>query len=211
MTVPEIDVPNPSPAGLLHPSNLLTYMAVLMAATAVVSATILQNTAAAGAAMALAVIADTFDGRFARLFERTRFQSAFGVQLDSLADAITSGFVPVIVVASTALGEPWWRVAVWAIAAAAYVIAALTRLGYYNLTESSQPYFVGLPAPAATLIMSSVLLSDPSAISSAVALAVCAIAMISPVRIPRPRGVALAVFAAWAVLLVVSHTRAVLS
>lgn len=205
----EGEAPVPSPVCLVHPSNLLTYAAVLIATTAAISATLLGNTAVAGAAMALAVIADTFDGKFARLFDRTRFQSAFGVQLDSLADAITSGFVPVIVVSTTALGQSGGLVALWAVAAAAYILAALTRLGYYNLTESNVPYFVGLPAPAATLIVSTSLLARPGVVASAIVLAVCAVAMISPMKIPRPRGAGLAVFAFWAVLLVVFHAKAI--
>lgn len=197
-----------SPVALVHPSNLLTYAAVVIAATGAVLATVLGNVPAAGAAMALAVIADTFDGKFSRRFTRTPFQSAFGVQLDSLADAITSGFVPVMVMSTTAIGAETWRFGFWTIAAFAYVVAALTRLGYYNLTESSRSYFVGLPAPAATLFVSTALLFDPGAVASAFVLIGCAIAMLSPFHIPRPRGRGLLLFAVWALLLIALHVQA---
>jgi CDP-diacylglycerol--serine O-phosphatidyltransferase len=205
MTHPDVDAPAPSPVVLLHPSNLLTYLAIALAATAAIAATTFQNLAAAGAAMALAVIADTFDGKFSRSFSRTPFQSAFGVQLDSLADAITSGFVPVIVMTSTVLGRETWQVGLWAIAALAYVVAALTRLGYYNLTESRHDHFIGLPAPAASLFVCSLLLFDPGVLSSALVLSACAVAMVAPMRITRPRGPGLLLFAAWALVLVGSH------
>jgi CDP-diacylglycerol---serine O-phosphatidyltransferase len=205
MTQPIIEAPVTSPVSLLHPSNLLTYVAVVLAATAAIAATTFQNMPAAGAAMALAVIADTFDGKFSRRFTRTPFQSAFGVQLDSLADAITSGFVPVIVMTSTALGRETWQVGLWAVAALAYVVAALTRLGYYNLTESQHDHFIGLPAPAASLFVCSLLLFDPNALASGLVLAACAIAMVAPMRITRPRGIGLLLFAAWALVLVGSH------
>lgn len=206
---PERDVIPGSPLGLLHPSNLLTYLALLCATAGAVAATVFHNVPTAGAAMALAVIADTFDGKFARLFRRTAFQSEFGVQLDSLADSITSGFVPVIVLATTAGDGSRGAAIVWAIAATGYIVAALTRLGYYNLTQASGPFFVGLPAPAATLIVSTALLWRPSVTASAIVLACCAAAMVSAVRIPRPRGIALGLFAAWAVVLVVLHVASI--
>lgn len=197
-----------SPVALLHPSNLLTYAAVVIAATGAVMATVLGDVRAAGAAMAIAVIADTFDGKFSRRFSRTPFQSAFGVQLDSLADAITSGLVPVMVMSTTAVGRSPLQFGLWAIGAFAYLIAALTRLGYYNLTETAHSHFVGLPAPAATLFVSTALLFDPGAIASGAVLAACAVAMLAPFRIPRPRGRALLFFATWALLLVGLHVQA---
>ena len=195
------------PAGTIHVSNLLTYAALLAGCGAVYLAMIAHNRAAAGAFIAVAVIADTFDGLFARLFDRSGFQSAFGVQLDSLNDAVTCGFVPVIVLASDSTPTTWGAALVWWGCAFLYALAAITRLGYYNLTHDNGPWFVGLPAPFCALVISTSLLWSPHALTAALILGCCAVAMVSPVRLPRPRALGLAVFVGWALVLVVLHGR----
>ena len=194
-----------SPAGTIHLSNLLTYTALLAGCGAAYLALSANQRAAAGAFMAVAVIADTFDGIFARLFNRTGFQSAFGVQLDSLADAVTCGFVPVIVLASDSTPATPGAALVWWGCAFLYALAAITRLGYYNLTHSNGPWFVGLPAPFCALVVSTSLLWSPHALAAALILVCCALAMVAPVRLPRPRAVGLAAFVGWALVLVVLH------
>jgi phosphatidylserine synthase len=159
----------------------------------------------AGAFMAVAVIADTFDGLFARQFDRTGFQSAFGVQLDSLTDAVTCGFVPVIVLASTSTPATWPTALVWWGCAFLYALAAITRLGYYNLTHNNGPWFVGLPAPFCALVISTSLLWSLHPLASELILACCAVAMVVPVRLPRPRALGLAAFVGWALVLVALH------
>jgi len=193
------------PAGTIHVSNLLTYTALLAGCGAVYVAMIAHQRAAAGAFMAVAVIADIFDGCFARLFDRTGFESEFGVQLDSLTDAITSGFVPVIVLASDSTPVTWTAALAWWSCAFLYAFAAITRLGYYNLTHGDGPWFIGLPAPFCTLVVSTSLLWSPHALASALILVCCAVAMVAPIHVPRPRSVGLVAFVGWALALVVLH------
>lgn len=196
------------PAGTIHVSNLLTYVALLAGCVAASFAITSHHRAAAGAFMAVAVIADTFDGLFARMFDRTRFQSAFGVQLDSLSDAVTCGFVPLIVLASDSTPATWGAALVWWGCAFLYALAAITRLGYYNLTHDNGPWFVGLPAPFCALVVSTSLLFSPHALAAALILVCCAVAMVAPIRVARPRTVGLAAFVGWALVLVVFHVRA---
>jgi len=193
------------PAGTIHVSNLLTYTGLLAGCLASYLAITTHHRAAAGAFMAVAVIADTFDGLFARLFDRTGFQSAFGVQLDSLTDAVTCGFVPVIVLASDRTQATWGAGLAWWGCAFLYVLAAISRLGYYNLTHGNGPWFVGLPAPFCVLVVSTSLFWSPHALATALILVCCAVAMVVPVRLPRPRAVGLAAFVGWALVLVVLH------
>lgn len=193
------------PAGTIHVSNLLTYAALVAGCGAVYLAMMAHQRAAAGALMAVAVILDTFDGLFARLFNRNSFQSAFGVQLDSLTDAVTSGFVPVIVLASDITSATWSvALAFWS-CAFLYTFAAITRLGYYNLTHNNGPWFIGAPAPCCALVISTSLLWSPHSLAAALILVCCAVAMLIPLRLPRPRTVGLAAFVGWALLLVVLH------
>src|SRR3954466_4449456 len=90
---------------------------------------------------------DAFDGRVARL---TRTQSDFGVELDSLADVITFGVAPAILVYKWALGGMGLGgIVICAIFAACGAIR-LARFNVIAHAESgTQRYFVGLPIPLA--------------------------------------------------------------
>ncbi len=193
-----------SPAACFHASNLLTYASVASGLMAV-GAAAQGSWSAAGALIALAALADTFDGRFARLFRRTAGDREFGAQIDSLSDAVTFGFAPVAALYLLLPAAGAVERAMFGAAALAYVLAAITRLGYFNLAQEDGSGFIGLPAPAAGLIVSSALLARPSA-GAAALLALCvAVAMVSSWKIPRPAGAALALFALWPVSLVVLH------
>lgn len=190
---------------MFRASNLVTYTSLLFGSAAAFSAVAFHNGSLAGAFMALAVIADTFDGRFARRFPHTPLQSAFGVQLDSLADAINAGFVPVIVLGSLVIDSASWMSFAWWLVACVYVLCAVTRLGYFNITHDQGPWFIGLPTPVSSLIVSTSLIWEPGLLVSGIVLAACALAMVAPFRLPRPQLRGLLIFAAWALLLVAVH------
>src|SRR5437870_3531429 len=90
---------------------------------------------------------DAFDGRVARL---TRTQSDFGVELDSLADVISFGVAPAILVYTWALGGMGIA---GIVICSIYAACGAIRLARFNVlahSESgSQRYFVGLPIPLA--------------------------------------------------------------
>ena len=182
-----------SPLGALHPSNLLTY-ASLLCGIAAIAASLDGGTGAAGALIALAVIFDTFDGRFARVFRRTEAERAIGVQLDSLSDAMAFGLAPAVCVAMLSRessGPVWW------LAAFVYAACAITRLAFYNVSHGQQDGFVGLPVPVAALIWATALLLSPDLRASPFIALATAAAMVLPLPVPRPRGVGLAIFACW--------------
>ena len=90
---------------------------------------------------------DAFDGRVARL---TRTQSDFGVELDSLADVISFGVAPAILVYKWALsGMGIAGIVICSI----YAACGAIRLARFNVmahAESGpQRFFVGLPIPLA--------------------------------------------------------------
>ena len=85
-----------SPARYFHRSNLMTYLSLLSGLLAVWAAKELQSWSLAGAFLALCSLSDLVDGRFASLFNRAPDQKEFGVQLDSLTDALTFGLVPIV-------------------------------------------------------------------------------------------------------------------
>jgi len=90
---------------------------------------------------------DAFDGRVARL---TRTQSEFGVELDSLADVITFGVAPSILVYKWALaGMGLAGIVICSL----YAACGAIRLARFNVIAHSesgtQRYFIGLPIPLA--------------------------------------------------------------
>ncbi len=209
-----------SPAEAFDRRNLLTYVSLLCGVAALAAAGG-RNSAMAGFAVAVGVIADTFDGRFARRFGTDPRRSALGVQLDSLSDAIAFGIAPPL--CSALLLNEGIHLAGSALWGAVFVYAAcaVTRLASYNVgaTEAAlgppKPRggggpggFIGIPVPLAALIWSTALLLRPSAAATIGVTLVTAAAMVAPLRIPRPSGAGLALFTCWPVAVAILHAIA---
>lgn len=103
------------------------------------------------AAMAIfvAMVFDGMDGRIARL---TQTQSAFGAEYDSLADMVSFGVAPALVVhqwALSGMGKVGWA------AAFLYCVGAALRLARFNTNIGTvdKSYFQGLPSPAAAALL----------------------------------------------------------
>lgn len=106
-----------------------------------------------------AMILDTLDGFFARL---TNSSSAFGVQLDSLADVVSFGLAPAILAFTWGLW-PLQRLG-WAVGFV-YVTAAAMRLARFNIQATlptDKRYFAGMPSPAAAGVIASTVYLFPS-------------------------------------------------
>lgn len=129
---------------------------------------------------------DTFDGRVARSKKnRTKKEKDFGVQIDSLSDLVAFGVLPVCigmglwkrdmfdagrVAGATMVKQPSVLCtipeAVIVIVSAFFVLAALIRLAYFNITvEETQgdcvgdnKYYYGLPVTSTALIFPAFLL-----------------------------------------------------
>ena len=106
----------------------------------------------------IAIVLDMLDGRIARL---TGTASEFGVQLDSLADAISFGVAPAI------LASAWGLTPLGRLGGAAgfmYVSAAVLRLARFNIQSAAggdKRYFVGLPSPAAAGLIAATVYAYP--------------------------------------------------
>ena len=100
-------------------------------------------------------ILDGLDGLVARL---TKTVSQFGVELDSLADLVSFGVAPAVLVYYWAL-VPW---ASWGwLAACLYVVCGALRLARFNvqIKNVEKTHFVGLPIPAAAeMIVATILM-----------------------------------------------------
>lgn len=109
-------------------------------------------------AIFVAAILDGLDGRVARL---TNTQSEFGVQYDSLADLISFGLAPALVMyhwslASMSLDGVTARKIGW-VAAFLYAACAALRLARFNsqVGQVDKRWFIGLASPAAAGLLAS--------------------------------------------------------
>lgn len=105
----------------------------------------------AAIAIFVSMVMDGLDGRVARL---TNTQSAFGAEYDSLADMVSFGVAPALILyvwALKPLGKLGW------LAAFVYCACAALRLARFNtkLDDAFQDkrYFQGLPSPAAAALL----------------------------------------------------------
>jgi CDP-diacylglycerol--serine O-phosphatidyltransferase len=167
----------------------------------------------------IAMVLDTLDGFVARL---TNSSSAFGVELDSLADVVSFGLAPAILAFTWGL-RPLERLG-WAVGFV-YVTAAAMRLARFNIqtaASTDKRHFVGLPSPAAAAVIASTVYLFPSglheretALPALALVLVPALLMVSTVRFRSVKAIDvgwrrsyLALFiVAVALALIASHPR----
>lgn len=102
----------------------------------------------------LGIFLDFFDGFFARLF---KVSSPLGLQLDSLADMVTSGVVPGLVMyqmmidTSTTASESYGQI--FPYLAFIITLGSCYRLANFNVDIRQTDSFIGLPTPANALFI----------------------------------------------------------
>ncbi len=108
--------------------------------------------------VALGIFLDFFDGFFARILDAS---SEVGLQLDSLADMVTSGVVPGVVMyqlLEDASDIPWGATSSEQYLHFGYIGFAITlgsgyRLAKFNVDDRQTSSFIGLPTPANALFI----------------------------------------------------------
>ncbi|HLV02252.1 MAG TPA: CDP-diacylglycerol--serine O-phosphatidyltransferase [Acidobacteriota bacterium] len=150
-----------------------------------VIATLNGNYQHAAIAIGIAVVLDGIDGRVARM---ANVASDFGLQLDSLADVISFGLAPSILIYSWGFADlgNFAR-----LAAFVYLICGAMRLARFNVQVQNLKHFAGLPIPAgAGLVAATVHLFEAPPESSIAKFALVAMTymvaflMISSIRYP---------------------------
>lgn len=147
--------------------NAFTLLNLLCGCTAVLFA-VHSNFVAASIFVFLGIFFDFFDGLLAR---KLNVQSDLGIQLDSLADMVTSGLVPGIVMykliaisidAPQIASQNEWtstfsfsdlKLEPIALIGLLITLASAYRLAKFNIDEDQQSYFKGLPTPANALLI----------------------------------------------------------
>jgi CDP-diacylglycerol--serine O-phosphatidyltransferase len=112
----------------------------------------------------IAMVCDMFDGKVARM---TKTDGPFGAELDSLADVISFGVAPAILVHRLVMGESGvfdhgmrilWFLTVF------YPVMAAIRLARYNVehslpgNEGATPHFRGIPSPGAAAVIAGLII-----------------------------------------------------
>lgn len=176
---------------MVDAANLLTLCGL---ASSVVAMLLAQRGEYAGAAIALvaAFVFDVVDGRVAARAEgRDADQSAFGANLDSLADMVSAGVALGVVILSYGNFRPAY-VAV----AVALATATALRLSYFNVhgLDSDSGAYTGLPTDLAIIGFVALMLLDgpldPSAFRLVLSAGAVVLAglMVSSLPIPKLTG-----------------------
>ena len=201
--------------GVYNYTVILTYLS-LMGATVGIVATIAVGNPLIGIGILLfCAICDAFDGKVARSKkDRTQLEKNFGIQIDSLSDVIAFGVLPASIGYAMlresvffnktvdVFDSAWYCVALRIVLFAilvVYVLAALVRLAYFNVTEEERQqtsndkvkYYTGLPVTLSSfafpmvMILHYLLPIDLTALYFATALFMAG-AFVANVKIPKP-------------------------
>jgi CDP-diacylglycerol--serine O-phosphatidyltransferase len=147
----------------------------------------------AAIALFIAAVFDTFDGLVARQLGAT---SEFGKEYDSLADVVTFGAAPAVLVYAWGLrnlGNLGGGIAFL------FLVAVSLRLARFNVMtgKTDYRYFVGLPSPAGALTIAAIVNYAPAPVPSGdrrfsmimlILTAAVAFAMVSPIRYRSQKG-----------------------
>ncbi len=115
----------------------------------------LQTMMYAALAIIGSIVFDTFDGKVARA---THTSTKFGMELDSLADAVSFGVAPAILVFGFALTNAGWFGIISAFLFAAGAILRLARFNVEAPPEGVQTFFKGIPAPGGAACMAALVM-----------------------------------------------------
>lgn len=140
-----------------HIPNFVTILNLLSGSIAIVFA-FEGNLVLSSWFIAFAAVFDFLDGMFARLLNA---RSEVGLQLDSLADVISFGLAPAMIIyqmMQMSFNIPFvYFNGINMVAFTAFLIAAFSalRLAKFNVDDSQQDSFMGLPTPADALFFAS--------------------------------------------------------
>jgi len=152
-----------------HIPNILTLLNLLSGTIAVFFA-VKEQMVIAALFVFVGILFDFADGFVARLLN---VQGELGKQLDSLADVVTSGLVPGIVMfqlilasvsnkswavdgysmIELSLNDYFSVVYITSMIGLLFTLAAAYRLAKFNIDERQTSSFIGLPTPAASLVV----------------------------------------------------------
>lgn len=163
-------------------------------------------------ALCVSGLCDLFDGALARRLDRSPSAKQFGAALDLVIDGCSFGIAPAVLLHTVGL-----RSAPEIALLVAFVCCAAWRLAYFDtvglvLDQDARSYH-GLPTTFVALIVPIACLAGfygqvPLRVAAGIATAALALAMVSPLRIPKPAGGMLLVFPVLGVMLILTFGSA---
>lgn len=184
---------------LLDLANALTLLGLVAAVFCAILA-ISDHLPYAVMALMISGVCDLFDGVLARRCNRSEAQAEFGGRLDTIVDACSFGFAPVVLMYSAGL-RGIWEVPLLMF----FVVCVVWRLAFFDMvglqSVGKQRYFVGLPVTYVAMFLPLAFLAGfwgELFLRGCVAITnvALAIAMISTARIRKPPGVFYVLFPA---------------
>jgi len=140
--------------GVYRKCDFVTMLGTCFAVTGIIFAYNLKTTFAVFC-LIFAAICDAFDGVVARRFKSLKEQEIYGVELDSLSDAISFGVLPMMIVLNIATHN-----LLTYIISIFFVLCGVIRLAYFNMLtttkKSTGKEFIGLPITASAIILPTV-------------------------------------------------------
>lgn len=134
-----------------HVPNAITLGNLLSGCMAIVFA-FRENYELAFLFVCLGIFLDFFDGFFARLF---KVSGPLGLQLDSLADMVTSGVTPGLVMFQLMRTGSGWNYEWIPFLGFIITLGSCMRLARFNIDTRQTDSFIGLPTPANALFIMS--------------------------------------------------------
>ena len=156
----------------------------------------------------VAGVMDMFDGKVASTKkDRTPSEKLFGIQIDSMADIISYGVFPSLIVYKLVIGDKQypvdhpWQARIVICVCALYLLCALIRLSYFNVdemerqsqTNESRHEYRGLPVTSVAVVLPAVFIvsyftgnSRPPILPATIFLFIMALAFITPFKMLKP-------------------------
>ena len=158
----------------------------------------------------VAGICDLFDGFIARRCKRTEQEKNFGIELDSLVDAIDFIVLPIAIFLRLQMNT-WYHYIIMVI----FAICGIARLAYFNIMveDNNKPvkYYMGLPVTYTALIfpvfylLKYILPLNIFSIIYTVLIAIVAVLNIINIKIIKPKGMAYLVFSSLAIIMLILY------
>lgn len=148
--------------GYYNYSVILTYIGLGSAVFGMIQA-MERNPRMALLCLMICGICDAFDGTIARTCKRSEDAKSFGIQIDSLCDLVCFGVFPAMIGYGLGIRSAFGYICMFL-----YVLAAVIRLGYFNVQEinrvqnqeGKRTHYTGLPVTSSALLIPAVMVVD---------------------------------------------------
>lgn len=195
--------------GVYDYTVILTYLSIISASIGIVLSFSHAGALASIVCLMICGLLDAFDGKVARTKkDRTDFERKFGIQIDSLSDVIAFGVLPAAIGANLLRYSrfinnlpPFYGFIKKILFAVLflYVLAAVIRLAYFNVTEEerqeaeaiNREFYTGVPVTTAAILFPLIYLIQMAnrldlTLVYIFFIALTGIAFISEVKIKKP-------------------------